>query len=121
MELRMIDGVENLSIDSIEKYLQQTGWAKGVSVNSRALPYEGPQDIYGKPITVVVPARKTIIDADRRINDVVRTVAGIESRSPESIVEAIAKLGIPRRVVAPKTSSKVVSRLHPRKQVKAEV
>lgn len=120
--LRMIPGVSRLPIASVEKYLLRQGWTKGTTTNPNAMVYEGPLwDVHGNPLTVVLPARKSLGDADRRIMDVVRTLAAIESKSPESVVEAMFHGGTRRRLVTGKVHSKVLPRSQVAKQVASEV
>ncbi len=104
MTLRPLEtaDVHALSIAQVEAYLQKAGWKKTISVNPRAIPYEGPLDVYGNPIMVIVPASKDLIDADRRLDEVVNILSKIEDLSPARLVQAMQRDGEtrPRRVRA---------------------
>ena len=95
MILKPIDSVDvrALSIAQVEAYLQEAGWKKIVPVNPRALPYEGPLDIYGKPITVVLPASKEFVDADRRLNEVISVLSKVEAITPARLVQVMLSDG----------------------------
>jgi len=84
--------VDKLSIEDVEKYLSAKGWSKVATPNPHALVYAGPEDIYGEPITVVLPASKMLYDASDRLTQTIHTVAKIEGRSAVQLLSSIARL-----------------------------
>lgn len=87
--------ITNLSIQGVESYLRTTGWTKvATPTNPNALVYAGPLDIHGEPIIVVLPAHEDLTDANRRMNEVVRTVAKIEGKSPRHVAMEIVGRGL---------------------------
>ena len=80
-----------LSIGNIEKYLRVKGWSKVPTTNPNALVYAGPKDVNGNPITVVLPASATLVDAERRLSEAVRTVATVHGRTIRGVLLAMTK------------------------------
>jgi len=87
--------LKNISIASVERYLREKGWSQVPTSNPKALVYAGPKDIYGNNITVVLPASKTFIDAERRLSEAIRTIAIVQDISPSRVLYSIARLKSP--------------------------
>ena len=77
------------TIAATAAYLEKNGWRRVESKNPNALVFHGPNDIYGTPLIVVLPAHKTLIDADLRLNDAMRTLAVLNATSPEQMARKI--------------------------------
>ena len=88
--------IEILSVSDVASYLQKHGWQQVSNPNPNALVFSGFKDLSGKPQLLVVPATVTLIDAERRLNDVVRSLALLEAKSPQQIVQSIRRAGISR-------------------------
>lgn len=95
---------------AVEAYLQNKGWTKVTptdpnKANPNVLVYRGGSDVEGNPLTVILPARPDLIDAKRRVSDVVRFLAALEAKSPRHMVQEIIVRERPSTAVAPKNTS----------------
>ena len=83
------------TIEATIAYVEKNGWQKTKSKYPNALAFHGPLDIYGKPLLLVLPARETLLDAELRLNDAMRTLAVLNATTPEQMAQTIKQSQMP--------------------------
>lgn len=78
-------------LEAVESFLRSQGWVElPKGANRNATFYSGPLDLNGEPFTVALPAHMGLLDAQERLDAVMRTLAVLEGdETPERFKKRI--------------------------------
>jgi hypothetical protein len=81
--------LQDINIDDISIYLQNTGWKRREYPESRVIFFDGPQDDKGKSIVLTLPIHKNFQDSNELIARAINLLAAIEHVSLKQIIQQI--------------------------------
>lgn len=86
-EIPLPDRFHQIRPGGVRRYLLGRGWQLRDDARSGFVWFDGPSDVDGQPIDVVLPESEHMPDYARLLRTLVVALSHIEARPPEEIVE----------------------------------